>query len=302
MRDPDALSLQIHAQTVSNGAAWKSSTSLAAAESVESRTCRSGTMALEVQGLAKRPSRGLFGMFLVCSALLHGLLLAGNPHWFPEKPLQVIDLDLFPLVPSQPPSKGEELKPLEPAPSLAMPDVKPQPREEPKPPEPLPEPKPVQRAEVQKKVKKPKSKPVPPRTIPSEARSPAPAINEAPFAGSAPIASLGRPDAPPGPAVTQGSEDAVKHFLAQVRHRIDRYKHYPYVARRRHIEGRVTVRFVIRPDGTVENLEVVKRSSSNLLDEAAVKAVKDASPFPGFPREILSRPLAVEIGLVFELI
>lgn len=258
-------------------------------------------MTLEAQELAKRRSHGLFGMFLVLSALLHGLLIAGNPHWFHEKPLQVIDLHLLPLAPPQPPSKGEERKPLEPAPSLAMPDVKPQPREEPKPSEPLPEPKPVQRAEVQEKVKKPKPKPVPPRTVPSRAQSPAPAVDEAPAAGPLPAAIAGRPDSPPGPAVTPGSEDAVKHFLAQVRQRIDLYKHYPYAARRHQEEGRVTVRFVIRTDGTIANLEVVKRSSSRVLDEAAIKAVKDASPFPGFPREILGRPLVMEIGLVFEL-
>lgn len=231
------------------------------------------------------------------------MLLATNFLWPEPKPLRVIELDLLPPTvkkpAEEPPPKGEETKPVEPAPSLAMPDVKPQPREKPKPPEPMPEPKPLQRVELPKKSKKIQPKPAAPAPEPMPSAVESPSKSEE-TAQSLPAAS-GRPDGQPTPRTIGGSEDAVKVFLAQVRQRIDRYKNYPYAARRRLETGRVTVRFVIRPDGSIDGLQVIKKSASSLLDEAALKAVRDAAPFPGFPRDVLAHPLAVEIGLVFEL-
>lgn len=241
-------------------------------------------------------SHRYFALFLLFSGLIHGMLLAANPQWFRKEPLQVIELELLPF--AEP--KAEPVKPLAPAPSLAMPDVKPKPREESKPREVIPEPKPLQRVEVPEKVKKPKPKPAAPKVVPAVKETAEPAADDAPSAVGATTTPVGSPQGQPTSAAA-GTEDAVKLFLAQVRQRIDRYKHYPYAARRRQVEGRVTVRFMIRPDGTIDGLEVVKRSSSTLLDEAALQAVRDAAPFPGFPREVLGRPLDVEIGLVFEL-
>ncbi|ROQ93189.1 energy transducer TonB [Desulfosoma caldarium] len=257
-------------------------------------------------------SHRLLGLFLLVSGLLHGMLLATNPQWFRKEPLQVIELELSPR--AEP--KAERVKHLEPAPSLPMPDVKPKPRTEPKPRveskpqekprpriEPKPReviPKPLQRVKVPQKVKKPKPKPAAPKVASAVKETSVPAVDDTPSSASTTTTPVGSSH---GQTASRASntEDAVKLFLAQVRQRIDRYKHYPYAARRRQLEGRVTLRFVIRPDGTIDSLEVVKGSSSTLLDKAALKAVRDASPFPGFPREILGRPLAVQMALVFEL-
>lgn len=266
--------------------------------------CRPCARILEkdLRGYEVSNSRGnrVFALFLLLSGLIHGMLLAGNPHWFQREPLQVIDLD---LLPSAEPTAAQ-VKPSAPAPSLAMPDVQPQPRERPKPaeslPEPKPEPKPLQRVETAKKVKKPEPKPASSNAVHEAKQTAEPNVPDAAPSTASETAALGRPQGPP--AYTSGeTEDVLKLFLAQVRQRVDRFKNYPYAARRRQEEGRVTLRFVIRPDGTLEGLEVVKSSSSKLLDEAAVKAVRDAAPFPGFPREVVNRPLAVEIGLVFQL-
>jgi len=266
-------------------------------------------MAGAATGAAQSRSDRLFWLFMMVSLLLHGMLLAGNPQWFRKEPLQVIELDLLPpmerQVATQPP-ESKEMRPLAPAPFLSMPDVKPAPRKErrpspPKPPEPIPERKPVQRVELPEKVKKPKVKPAPPKLAPAVPETSGPSVEESVPAVPAVPAVAGRPEGTPDSKTQKGTEDAVKHFLAQVRQRIDRHKHYPYAARRQQVEGRVTVRFVIRPDGSVEGLQLVTKSGSSLLNEAALKAVMDASPFPGFPREVVAQPLAVEMGLVFEL-
>lgn len=263
---------------------------------------RTAALPSGTQGLSRNRSDRLFWSFLLLSVLLHGVLLAGSPRWFERKPLQVIELDLLPPVAGkvrEEPPKGDDIRPVAPAPPLPMPDVKPQPKEEPKRPEPVPQPKPLQRVELPKKPKKPKATPAPPKAAP--APSMAQTDPSAEEAGPARQASFGIPQGKAASPAVGGTDDAVKLFLAQVRQRIDRFKHYPYAARRRQVEGRVTVRFVIHPDGTVAGLQVVKSSASSLLDDAAVKAVQDAAPFPGFPRDVLTQPLAVEIGLIFEL-
>ncbi|WP_448383796.1 TonB family protein [Desulfosoma sp.] len=254
------------------------------------------------QRLSSDRSDRLFWSFVLLSILIHGVLLAGSPRWFERKPLQVIELDLLPPVAGkvwEEPPKGEETRPLAPAPALAMPDVKPQPKEEPKRSEPVPQPKPLQRVELPQKPKKPRAAPAPPKEAPAPSAAETDPLPEE--AGAPRPETFGIPQGKPASPTVNGTDDAVKLFLAQVRQRIDRFKHYPYAARRRQVEGRVTVRFVIHPDGTVAALQVVKSSASSLLDDAAVKAVQDAAPFPGFPRDVLAHPLAVEIGLVFEL-
>jgi protein TonB len=90
-------------------------------------------------------------------------------------------------------------------------------------------------------------------------------------------------------------------YLETVRFRIERYKKYPQIARERNIEGRVTIRFVITPEGEVRGIEVAQCSGSMALDEAALEAVKDAAPFPKPPRHLFSGEIPLELTIVFEL-
>ncbi len=90
-------------------------------------------------------------------------------------------------------------------------------------------------------------------------------------------------------------------YLEMVRLRIERHKKYPDRARARHIEGAVSIRFVITPEGSISAAEVIKPSRHKALDTAALKAVKDASPFPKPPSQIYKGDLTLEIDIVFEL-
>jgi len=133
-----------------------------------------------------------------------------------------------------------------------------------------------------------------------------------------PIVSPERPDAAqsepiawsPGSSAPRFSGSPVLHsptygtagdYFSMVRMKIERHKKYPYVARKRQIEGRVRLRFVIKPDGTVSAVELLERCRHSILNEAALKAVKESSPFPTPPKHLFSGPVTLEISIVFEL-
>lgn len=98
-----------------------------------------------------------------------------------------------------------------------------------------------------------------------------------------------------------GDDVTAQSYLEMVRFRIERYKRYPRIARARNIEGRVTIRFVITPEGGVREVEVAKRSGNKALDQAALRAVQDAAPFPRPPRHLFAGKIPLELTIVFEL-
>lgn len=68
---------------------------------------------------------------------------------------------------------------------------------------------------------------------------------------------------------------------------------YPELARKAGIEGLVVIQFVVEPDGSISNIQVI-RSAGRLLDEAAIKAVKQLRFKPGRQR---GRPVRVRFSL-----
>jgi protein TonB len=90
-------------------------------------------------------------------------------------------------------------------------------------------------------------------------------------------------------------------YLEMVKLKIEKNKKYPDTARIRHIEGSVIIRFVITPEGDIKAAEVVKTSRYRSLDTAALKAVKDAAPFPKPPRQFFKGEVPFEITILFEL-
>jgi len=95
--------------------------------------------------------------------------------------------------------------------------------------------------------------------------------------------------------------DTPRSYLGLVRFRIESHKKYPDSARKRQIEGRVTVGFVIGQDGRLIAIRVVKSAGKRILDEAALNAVRESSPFPRPPANLFKAPLPLQITIVFEL-
>ncbi len=141
---------------------------------------------------------------------------------------------------------------------------------------------------------------------------PLPAVNPAPKDTTLPatiMEEIRPPDlpVPPDPEsiaqcpATTTQFGTANDYFAMVRRKIERRKQYPASARSRHLEGRVTVRFVIKEDGGVTAVRIAKRGQHGILDRAALNAVKDAAPFPKPPSHLFQGPLYIEITIVFKL-
>jgi protein TonB len=90
-------------------------------------------------------------------------------------------------------------------------------------------------------------------------------------------------------------------YYDMVRMKIEAAKVYPENARNRMVEGKVTVKFTITLDGQVGSIAVATSSGNRQLDQAAVKAVSDASPYARPPGALFKGPLRMEITIAFEL-
>jgi len=61
---------------------------------------------------------------------------------------------------------------------------------------------------------------------------------------------------------------------------------YPEEARKRNLSGDLTLTVVLRPNGTVKELTIDRSSGNKLLDDAAKRIVRLASPYAPFPENI----------------
>jgi len=91
---------------------------------------------------------------------------------------------------------------------------------------------------------------------------------------------------PTGTAAGQslmGKKEYIKAHFLYIKEDIEKKMTYPRLARKMGWEGKVVVSFVIREDGTVTNIRILKSSGFTLLDKNAVESIKKAVPFPNPP-------------------
>lgn len=86
-------------------------------------------------------------------------------------------------------------------------------------------------------------------------------------------------------------------YLDDWRRRIERIGniHYPAEAKRNHIYGQLRLAVLIRPNGYVEDIEVLQSSGVRILDDAAMRIVRLAEPFDAFPSELKKEVDRLEI-------
>ena len=202
--------------------------------------------------------------------------------------------------PPAPPPPPEPPKP-EPKPELKV-EPKPLPKPEPKKIEkPKPEPKKVEKKPLPKPEPRPEPKiepkvePKPAITAPAPTATPAHAVNSNLPANNKSIASA------PAQKVAQelnlsnaqSDEDFSKVIAA-----VKKHKSYPNNARRMKHQGVVEVRFLLKTDGSIDELKVTKSSGFESLDNGALENVKKASS--EFPKPKEARYLRFPIAFTLK--
>ncbi len=88
----------------------------------------------------------------------------------------------------------------------------------------------------------------------------------------------------------------LKEHFAYIRDVILKNLAYPHMARKMGWEGKVTVSFVVRESGHVENIKIIESSGVGILDKNAVETIKRVLPFPKPPvKAELIMPIAYKL-------
>ena len=209
-----------------------------------------------------------------------------------QKPIKIALNSFTPVPQTSAPQISEQVMIPEPTPPAPppppeppKPEPKPEPKVEPKP-LPKPEPKKIEKPKPEpKKMEKkplPKPEPTPAITAPAPTATPAPAVNSNLPANNKSIASA------PAQKVAQelnlsnaqSDEDFSKVIAA-----VKKHKSYPNNARRMKHQGVVEVRFLLKTDGSIDELKVTKSSGFESLDNGALENVKKASSEFPKPKE-----------------
>ena len=232
-----------------------------------------------------------------------------------QKPIKIALNSFTPVPQTSAPQISEQVlipepTPPAPPPESPKPEPKPEPKVEPKP-LPKPEPKKIEKPKPEpKKVEKkplpkpeprpepkiePKVEPKPAITAPAPTATPAPAVNSNLPANNKSIASA------PAQKVAQelnlsnaqSDEDFSKVIAA-----VKKHKSYPNNARRMKHQGVVEVRFLLKTDGSIDELKVTKSSGFESLDNGALENVKKASS--EFPKPKEARYLRFPIAFTLK--
>jgi len=82
---------------------------------------------------------------------------------------------------------------------------------------------------------------------------------------------------------------------------IERQKYYPLLARRRGLEGTISLRIALRRDGSVASSRLVLTSEHDELDDAALDIIRRATPFPPVPESIGGTTFEFTVPIRFKL-
>lgn len=173
-----------------------------------------------------------------------------------------------------------------------------------------PTPTPV-KEKVKKKKKKKKKKEkkkeikVPPQSEPSLVE----AVQEEPEPEEKPVEEElveDESNAPPNPdnnsdmnIKTLRSSDGIDDpYLRAIRNEVEKYNKYPRSAYNRRLSGEAMIQFLIKMDGSVEDIKLISSSKHDILDKAALKALEKAKKF--FPKPVESVYIIIPISYALQ--
>ncbi len=94
--------------------------------------------------------------------------------------------------------------------------------------------------------------------------------------------------------------DELGDYKEQLQSWIGRFHVYPSRARRRKLEGTAVVEFELDDKGSVISTKLVESSGELILDKAAIRTLRSASPMPAPPASVSGRkfpvPLSFRLG------
>lgn len=89
------------------------------------------------------------------------------------------------------------------------------------------------------------------------------------------------------------------NYPGKIVRKLRRSIRYPDAAKRKRIRGRVLVSFIVSKAGNVSQVRILHGSGSSILDEAALKTVYRAAPFPKIPDQAGKSKWAFSVPLAF---
>ncbi|MCS7181470.1 MAG: energy transducer TonB [bacterium] len=90
-------------------------------------------------------------------------------------------------------------------------------------------------------------------------------------------------------------------YFKLIKKKIDEKIFYPEIARRRNIEGKIKIQFILKKNGVLEELKILKSSGNEILDKTSLEIIKNASPFPEFPVDLNYEKISFIIEFNFKL-
>ncbi len=221
---------------------------------------------------------------IICSILLHVLLVAVIPNIkfdTPKKP-EILEIQL--AKPEPPPVVTPQPEPPKPEP------VKPEPIKPKNEPKPIVKPAPVI-------VHKEELAPLQPSPPPSQP-SPPEVITAAPKAETPPVVA----PPPPKPTVTPAEIDqAHEGYGTTLFNAISKFKKYPRIALTRGWEGKVIVELSLDGNGKLKSKKIIQNSGYEILDQQALEMVDKALPFPEPPEALRGSGFTIRVPIPFKL-
>lgn len=89
-------------------------------------------------------------------------------------------------------------------------------------------------------------------------------------------------------------------YFSKLKNQIQMVWRYPEAAKVSGLQGRLVLKFVLNRDGSLRDLKVVRSSGVEILDDAAIKAIRRAAPFYAIPKN-LGDVLSIVANFEYEL-
>lgn len=116
------------------------------------------------------------------------------------------------------------------------------------------------------------------------------------------IAKASRPESSAREGITfDTTEFKYYSYMRRLKEKIEGIWQYPPSAASRGIYGDLYIRFAIRKNGKLGEMEVVRTSGVRELDEAAVQALKDADPYWPLPKDWKEDELVITGHFIYSL-